>query len=365
MENYTLDKFKKLTFLKELRSKIDSVLVDGKLTDEGVEKLYKDRQNLFWMYGISYQDMSNVDMSALSKDAINKISFSSSTVFPSKDKLPKFYNPQEIIKKKLDFKLHPKLDDKHITMAIIDNPTQFNLHEEFKNLNYELINYSNPDDETHFHMDGVLNNIAGSTNGYGKDAKYLLYIVDWSSHISRTESHLKALENVYNRIKNGEKIQVVSISNMLIHRDLQGTELESKIFKVVEKLKNNPYCKCEVIDSKVFSQLVPLNCSIMSNSNNVDNYELPFWAEKHKAGIIINNIRPEFGSADGYVVETECGASWAIPQLAYLYAVSRKYKNYSIEEFIDICYNSTILNKQNVNVVDVNKLMKNIKVNVM
>ena len=297
------------------------------------------------------------DRQKLSKESINRLSFSSSTVFPPKEKLPKFFNPKDIINKRLKFNLHPNLDDSHITMAIIDNPTQFYWHSEFKGLNYELIDYSQPDADTHFHMDGVLNNIVGKTNGYSRNAKLLLYVVDWNSVEARTNSHLKALKDVFERIERGEKIQVVSISNMLIDRSLKGSTLEKEILEMVEKLKNNPHCRCEVVDSAVFGQFAPVSSDILDDCNDVDNYKLPVWCSNCRGAIIVNNIRPEFGSKDGYIVETDCGASWAIPQLSYLYAVSRKYADYTIEEFKEIAYSCCIQNKHKVAVLDVNQLI--------
>jgi len=230
-------------------------------------------------------------------------------------------------------------------------------------IDYELIDYSQPDADTHFHMDGVLNNIVGKTNGYARNSKLLLYVVDWNSVEARANSHLKALKDVYARIENGETIQVVSISNMLIDRAINGSETEKEILSMVEKLKNNPHCRCEVVDSVVFGQFAPVSSDVLDDCNNIDNYKLPFWCSKCRGAIIVNNIRPEFGSSDGYVIETEIGASWAIPQLAYLYAVSRQYGNYSIEEFMEMAYKYCIPNKQNINVLNVEKLMSTITEN--
>lgn len=361
MKEVSIKQFKTNKYVKEINKLISLNLKNGALTNDAVLKMLSDQQNLFWLYGFSYNDVSNVDLSKLSKKVIEQISFSTITKFPEESKLPLFYNPKKIIEdaKKNSGKF--KVNDEGCCIAIIDNPTQFYLHKEFKNLNYELIDYSEENTKTHFHVDGVLNNICSKNFGYGKNAKYLVYVVDWSSNEARLNSHLKALEDVYLRIKKGEKIQVVSVSNRLIDKNLENTLTANKIKKLVKKLETFSKNSCVVIDSDVFykNKFQPVYCPLL-NTVCMGNYKYSYNSQNLEFGIPINKIMPLFASKKEYKIENANNStSWAIPVISYFYAVCKKYRNLSLAEFFSMCYNNAkIINK--VKIVDFEQVIKNI-----
>lgn len=363
MKELTFEEFIKFDYLKDISKLILNKVKNGVLTDEAVLELLKDRENLFWLYGFAYADVSNIDLSKLSYDVFTLIPFSTHTKFPTKNKLPNFFDPEKYINQAMNSCYRFDVCDKNCKIAIIDNPTQFYLHEQFKDLNCEIIDYSKENTETHFHADGVLGNIASKNFGYGHDAKYLIYVVDWDSSESRLESHLKALEDVYKRIQNEEKIQVVSISNMLIDRELEQTKTAKRINEMVEILSNNPYYRCEVVDSIKFSSsgFQPIYINSLDDVCK-DNYKYSYYSEKNRFGIPINKIEPLFSTTNGYKLTTNSiSVSWAIPILSYFYAVCRQYKDFSFDDYVKFCKNNFITNNNNVQIVDFELIIKKIK----
>ena len=109
------------------------------------EKLYSlVGDYTFDNFGVSYLDLSEYDFSSLSLDDMANVCFSSSTVWPSKDKLPKGFNPNKILKDCCNVgdeikKLHEEgLDGEGIIVGVIDCSFQGKEHIEFVNRFNEL-----------------------------------------------------------------------------------------------------------------------------------------------------------------------------------------------------------------------------------
>ncbi len=367
MKKITIDEFIKFDYIDELNKEILSSVVDGKLSDEALLNLYNDKKRLFSMYGFFYSDVSKIDLSGISAEVFNKIAFSTYTKFPDKTKLPKFFDAKKLIQKSKQDCFRFKVDDKNCTIAIIDNPTQFYLHDEFKDINYEIIDYSDKNDKAHFHTEGVLSNICSKNLGYGQKAKYLVYVVNWESPETRQESHLKALQDIYSRIENGEKVSVVSISNILIDRALAETETASKNNEMVEKLYNNSYCRCVVVDSTVFHKngFQPVYCNMLDEVNK-NNFKYSYDKNTMLFGVPINKIEPLFGSTNGYAIKTNSmSSSWAIPIFSYFYAVCRQHGDISLEEYINICKSNCIENDNQVKITDFESVVEKVQVKQM
>lgn len=365
MKEITLEEYVKFDHIKDINNAIIENAENQKLTVEIVEKLLQDKELMFWMYGFEYSDVSSLDLSELSFDVFKKIPFSTYTKFPEISKLPKYFNPQKVVSQAMEDCYRFDVEDKNCTIAIIDNPTQFYLHEQFKDLKHEIIDYSQKNAEAHFHVDGVLSNIASVKFGYGHNAKYLVYVVDWNSHQSRLESHLKALQNVYDRIVNGEKIQVVSISNLLIEKELEKTETAKQVMEMVEVLKNNPYYKCQVVDSMLFhkSGFQPIYCDMLDKPTE-ENYKYSYNKIEMPLGVPINKIEPLFGTVDGYKIKTNSSSSsWAIPILSYFYAVCRQYGDLSFDDYVALCSNTINENKNGVKIVNFELVVEKTKSN--
>lgn len=354
MKPLTTNDMKKQPYIKRIREELDNVLVNGRLTEEGVDKLLNTREIFFNIWGLSYQNVKDVDFSKLSPDYINKIPFSSSTVFDEK-KLPEFFKPEAILKdnKKSVFR-DINVDDSDVCMAIIDNPSQFYLHEEFAGIMAKLVDFSAKDDQTHFHTDGVLSNVCGVNLGFAKKAKFIVYTIEWAK---RAESHMKALEDILKRIKGGQKIQVVSISNQLVEAKIKGSILEQKIMKTVSKLKE---FNCEVVDSSKFLQsgFAGTYCPILQDIDDIDSWLYSFGIP-NGLGVQTTKLTPEFGSKNGYSTKYLGGISWAIPIVSFFYALcSSRDDSMNFDNFAKSCEKHTVTNKNGVRIVNFKDMLK-------
>ena len=333
-------KFMQKQYVKNLAAKINESLVDGFLTHEAVNNLAQD--NLFRIWGVQRQDVRHINFSQLNQEDFNKIPFSSSTIFPND--MPSFFDKNKI----LTFK-HSSFvaDDKNVCLAIIDNPSQFYLHEFFKNKNVELVDYSAKTDETHFHMDGVLSNIFK----YANNPKIIAYAISWRK---RHKSVLKALKDVYRRIKKGQEIHVISISNMLTDKTTkQG--LKNKIEKMVGKLKD---LDCEVIDSLKFSQELNFTAADkpMFEKEQLSAYKYTFNIPT-RMGVPTSRVVTEFGSEKGFAISGG-GQSWAIPIVSYFYAYCKnKDVNLTLQDFSKLCDTASRKTKNCNKIVDFKKVV--------
>lgn len=333
-------KFSQEEYIKNLLSQVNEKLVDGSLTRDGVESLSQD--NLFRIWGIQYQNVKHIDFSKLSKDDFDKIPFSSSTLFP--EKMPKFFDKNKILKFEhcncID-------DDKDVCLAVIDNPSQFYLHEFYKNKNIELVDFSAKNDETHFHMEGVLSNIFK----YANNPKIIAYTILWKR---RDETVLKALNDVFNRIKNGQKIYAVSISNKLTD-DKTKPKTKEQIEDMVDKLKQ---VDCEVVDShKFFSELnFTAAEKPMFAKEQISSYSYTFNTP-NKIGVPTTRVITEFGSKNGFAISGS-GQSWAISIVAYFYTYCKsKDRGLSIEKFAQLCDKLSQKTEKCEKIIDFRKLV--------
>ena len=135
MREVKIDDFVNFLYIKELNKKISESVKDGILSDGAITKLAENKEELFWLYGFTYSDVSGFDLSKISYEVFNKIAFSTYTKFPTKNKLPKYFNPTKTITEAMRSCYRFNVEDKGCSIAIIDNPTQFYKHEQFKNLN--------------------------------------------------------------------------------------------------------------------------------------------------------------------------------------------------------------------------------------
>lgn len=341
MKTFSNETFQKEQYIHDLKTKLNSVLVDGFLTHEGLEELSKD--NLFRIWGVQYQDVRDVDFSKLKKDDFDKLPFSSSTIFP--EKMPKFFDKNKLL---TFMPANFVRDDKDVCMAVIDNPTQFQFHEFYKGKRIEFVNFSAKNDEAHFHMEGVLSNIFK----YAKNPKIIAYSISWRK---RHESVLKALKDGFKRIEKGQQIHVVSISNRLTdERTKERTRL--KIIEMVENLKQKD---CEVVDSAKFFQELNFTAAhkSMFAEEKLENYEFTFNTPG-KLGVPVSRVITELGDKNGFAISGS-GQSWAIPIVSYFYALCKsKNPNLKIEQFSQVCEKTAKTNKRGEKIVDFEEVLK-------
>ena len=118
------------------RRKVKAPNIPSIVTNESINDLVGDY--LFDNWGVSYLDLSDYDFSNVSLEVMTKLCFSSSTIWPDKDKLPKGFDPSKILMEctttnEQVIKLHKLgITGEGITVAVIDSGFQAENHVEFK-----------------------------------------------------------------------------------------------------------------------------------------------------------------------------------------------------------------------------------------
>ena len=132
---------------------------------------------------------------------------------------------------------------------------------------------------------------------------------------------------------------------------------------MVEILKNNPYCRCEVVDSMKFyySGFQPIYVNSLDEICK-DNYKYSYNSERTPLGVPINKIEPLFSTTNGYrVASNSDSVSWAIPIVSYFYAVCRQYGDLSFDDYVKVCKNNLIENNNGVQIVDFESVVEKFK----
>ena len=203
------------------------------------------------IWGVTYSDISELDLSGFSKEQLLRMNFSLLTKWPSRDKMPKGFNPEKIIEERKHFKgfgidkLHEKgIDGTGVTIAYIDKPFNFN-HEEFKGLDLECKQTSDPE----FHGTCVSARVVGQKSGVAPKAKYVFYGKnDWLTENYKETFVLGtiiALEDVIKKVENGERIDVIGESAtpfdqiLFIEKNdkLKGKELKQRYLNAIKRLE--------------------------------------------------------------------------------------------------------------------------------
>ena len=327
---------------------------------------------MFDNWGICYIDFSDYDFSNCSLETMTKLCFSSSTKWPTADKLPKGFNPQEILKQATttneDVKnLHKKgINGEGITVAVLDSGFQGQNHIEFENA--ELIKCTLDNEETleyHFHMEDVLSKLCGKNLGIAPKVKVLYY--ECSTDYEDSESINKALKDILRRINQGENIRIVNRSGPFSRGD-EPLKYEKENLELVEVLRSK---NCEVIYSDLFGEkFFCCGTSFLNKENDINQYEPASflnakYKEKTKSCINIlcsGRTIPEFCTTDGYKYEVVDCFSWTIPQGSGYYALCLQINpNLTFKQFTDVCQRSCDISSSGLNVLNAQRLIENVK----
>lgn len=225
------------------------------ITNEWIDDILKtDKRDTFLYWGFCYLDISKNDLSTLDTKHLELLTYSSSTIFPPRSKLPKGFDPKAMIKRGQDpmlgiRELHKKgIDGRGITVATIDHGFQGQNHIEFKGSNIEKVSLFEGV-KGHFHADAILSNLCGQTIGVAPKVKVIHYnTADFGEDF--TTHRLLALQDILKRIKNGEEIRAVNLSGPLGYYE-DNSKTAKQFNDVIEKLRKH---KCEVVDSERFSK---------------------------------------------------------------------------------------------------------------
>ncbi len=378
-----MDKIKSYDYVSMVKSFYDipltltnewiDIMLDTNIEDEN----QKQKRMLFTHFGFCYRDLSNYDFTKVDKEHLLKVPFNSSTIFPSVEKMPKGFNPHEIIAfAKNPFmgikELHKRgVNGEGICVATIDFGFQDEKHIEFANANIEIVDLFK-DTGYHFHATGVLSNLCGKNIGIAPKARVLHYNTYQGYGEEVDKATLTILKDILERIRGGEKIRAVNISAPLLrNKKLQSLISDQKswqklrdeqvapFLKVIEELK---LLGCEVISSERFSK--DFSCSKINyhTSEVVQPDWISFKSYSDKMTFISGGkVIPEFLSKEGYKYEPNGSVSWSIPQAVGLYAlVLQINSNVTWDEFVKICKDSSKVNVNNVRIINVQKLINNV-----
>ena len=343
------------------------------VTDESIYALVGNY--LFDNWGVAYLDLSEYDFSNVSIEAMAKLAFSSSTIWPSEDKLPKGFNPSEILKKctrtnDIVKKLHRQgIDGYSITIAVIDNRFQGEQHIEFDNADIVKCTLSNSKiNNYHFHMEDVLAKLCGKNLGIAPKAKVLYYEV--SDEEDCSFDVMNALESIKDRIINGEKIRAINYSYSLIDEDTP-FKYQQECITLVEELKK---LGCELIDSTRFGErFFCCGTDFLNTYDNINLYKSASFAKgksyesevKNKINILCSGRTIlEYCSNDGYKYEAVDCFSCSIPQCVGYYALCLQLNSkLTFDEFTSLAYNSGDVNDAGIRVLNIENLIKKIELN--
>lgn len=326
-------------------------------------------------FGVSYLDLSEYDFSLLSLEDMTNICFSSSTLWPSKEKLPKGFDPEKILKDCCTVgdeikKLHDSgVDGEGVTVAVIDTSFQGGNHKEFEGANLECVTLDSAllDENCHFHMENVLAKIVGKSLGVAPKCKVLYYEIN--SEDDNSEEILKCLKDIERRIEAGESIRAVNISASIEQDEEDAYLYQNECLQLVETLSKK---RCEVVDSTRFGEDF-FCCGSTFMSNNINNYKEASFIKNYSCELkekLKENVNfvcsgrnvLEFCNDVGYKYEVVDCFSWSIPQAIGLYALClQKNKNIDWDVFTLVCKETSLVNDEGICVVNPLKVVEKIK----
>lgn len=351
------------------RRKVKAPNIPSIVTNESINDLVGDY--LFDNWGVSYLDLSEYDFSNVSLETMTKIAFSSSTIWPDKDKLPKGFNTSEILMEctttnEQVIKLHKQgITGEGVTVAVIDSGFQAENHVEFKDAFLERCTLNNDNIDYHFHMEDVLSKLCGKNLGIAPQSKVLYYEIDFAEDDSKYVHD--ALMDILKKVENGEKIRAVSCSFSMTNYD-RPFEYEKENFEIIKQLKQKG---CEVISSDMFGdKFFCCGTTFLNKKDDINLYnpasflDEEFKEKTKKCNNILCSGRtiPEYCSNDGYKYEVVDCFSWTIPQGVGYYTLCLQVNpKLTFEEFTVLASNNCDVSNQGLNVFNIEKLISKIQ----
>lgn len=285
------------------------------------------------------KSLKNMDLTN-EYDALITSTFDTQTEWPSKDKLPKEFNPKEIIEMGkepgLGIKdLHKQgITGKGVKVAIIDQPLLLE-HEEYKDKIKKYTTIDCQDVEPQMHGPAVASILVGENCGVAPDASlYYWAEPSWKGdYIYRTTALNEIIE--YNKAKPlNERIRVVSVSKGFNPDEDNLPLWKEKIKEAEENGIIIVHCSDEG-DQKFFG----VGCSLYEDRDNPENYDLCYFAGFSESMDVLyvpidNRTTADFQGTDDYTFWSEGGLSWGAPYLAGVIALGYQVNPKLTEEDI-------------------------------
>lgn len=293
-------------------------------------------------------DLSKLDLRDKS-DLLKLANFDNNTIFPSTDRLPENFNPQEIIEENkyagLNIReMHEKgYTGKGVRVAILDQPLAIN-HSEFKDkiIHYEEIGYKK---NTYGKMHGsaVTSILAGKTIGVAPESEVIYfaphnyYIDKNGNNVTYNFPYTKALKKILEMNKNlqpEKRIQIVSVSWGFNKRAPDYPELA----ETLKQLKDSGVfvISTAIYDSYDGFNMLGLTQDYKKGLDNPDAYKFSksyprspeSFAECSKGNILLVPMDKRTTAAptgeNDYAYYGAGGDSWIVPYVAGLYAVVKQ-----------------------------------------
>lgn len=194
-------------------------------------------------------DASAVDLSGAGK-LLKYIRFSNSTKFPSLDKMPDGFNPEQVLQDGINPGLHVTdlhklgITGKNITVAIIDQPLNTE-HIEIKDniIHYEVLGYPE-NGPAAYHGTAVSSILAGKTLGVAPDTKIVYFAANHTIDNSNkvfAEPEIKAMIEKYlpDNVKYNDFIKDINKYPDLV-LDIKH-KLPPEVVKRIEKARTDTY----------------------------------------------------------------------------------------------------------------------------
>lgn len=295
---------------------------------------------------IRYCDVSDVDFTKFPKDIINKLSFNSKTIWPSK--MPKWFNLEEINKigktPGLNVKeLHARgITGRGVGLAIIDQP--LSSHQEYKNNVKYYKNFTQEKKGT-MHGTAVSSIAVGKNIGVAPGADLYFIAAEFieddneifdATPIADAINYILELNKTLS-VKN--KISVISISRGFSENDNGHEDFQAA-------LQNAEKQNILVLTTNVVRTVS--RDGYFANPNNLASYTRPpYWWEDEIIPSLSQNEKIlvptdyritacETGEQD-YAYYVQGGLSWGVPYLAGVAALAKQAKpNLKMKDFISL-----------------------------
>lgn len=329
--------------------------------------------------GLCGKDVSKIDMNNLSLENFKRLTFDSKTIF-SDEQIKKFH-PEKLLEQGKSFsngmeRLHiEKIDGRGTTIGIIDScfdstiaelkgrVVQHIVFEKLDGNDFVSHREYREEDGDGFHGKTTACLATGNECGVAPNAKmYLFGIAEGTSWAEAKEAILKYI------IENNINLDIISMSADI------GTSKEGQ--EILDKLENQG---CTFLDSSKFWKDFSWG-RISENGEAVLLDEMMKtmcdmqYDENSKGGKVLKNIPNtvilpctgrtslQIGKEKVYKYNgSVCGASFAIPQVAGLFAIARQIDpSIRYDEFIEIVKNPEKLNPEGMMYLDSEEVVKEI-----
>lgn len=323
------------------------------------DKTMKLGPGSFTLYG----DASDIDFSNAG-DMINSINFSNTTKFPPSDKIPKGFNPNEILENGKAPGLNVGdlhalgITGKGITVAILDQALNTE-HIEIKDniIHYESIGY--PENKTaDYHGTAVSSLLAGKTLGVAPDAKIVYFATNnlmprdkddkpfqlrdsKPIYFGNKATALKKILFMNARLPKNKKISAVSISNGTLGRNEECTKLINQLID-----SGVMVLTCDSYNFYgVKGDFTTIDRRMNSDADNIESYYAGFWRdnlEKLKYRLLApagGRTIAGFQDNSQYIYCGDGGMSWATPYIVGVYALAKQVMpSLTPQHFFDVAH---------------------------